>query len=849
MRILISGIPIDIQKKNIKNMHLQVKPPDGHVVISAPSSMDDKAIEVYARTNLSWIKKQIEKFEQQPRSAKRQYVSGETIYIWGKQYYLTFVPNSQKNSFEVQGDKVVLSMREDSTVRQRENYVREQYRKFLKIEIERLLPKWESITGLHCESWQTKYMITRWGTCNTDKKKLWFNLQLAQKPIECLEYVILHELIHLRERTHNSTFIAYMDMYMKNWRAVRKELNDSRLDYYEAQDESPLHKLIDQNRYDEIKNAVLDYLSSTVSEKKVTFSDIEIQNVIHIEQVGEGTIEFSVIVSCDIEHSVSRTGKVSFTEKWLSVKCSVLLGIELTDFEIIDISDCEQIEDSDNDKYSGELVPIISRESFDDEATKFLEKYYPLALKEPVSVPIRSIATDMGLTIKEQSLLSSELDIFGLIVFEDGNIQDKNKNIVIRNAKRGTIFIDPRVYFERTLGTVNYTIAHECFHWYRHQPYHALMKMLGANDELGKNIRCSIKTNAKDTEKWKAVDWMEWQANGVAPYILMPSATAKLKVEELIGKYHIAFDGSDGLQIEELITELSDFYGLSKQAVKARLREMGYTKIDGAYTYVNGKHITPFSFDATELGKNQSFTISASDFLKAYCLNKDFRKAIDTGCFRYIEGHVCVNDEKYINHADGQVVLTQYALSHMDECCLVFNKGYSYESTYQGQKYYSQLMYKTPAQLNAQEYSFEMNKHNKTLLSQIQGAKKSADAMRLYPGAFSDTLVQMMKERKLSAKKLADASLVGEKTIQRLRNNEEYPTSLQTVMGLCYGLRLTVPEAEMLVDKTDFNLRPTVPQNNAYRCALSACAENSIYEINEMLESCGYEPFGSSSLD
>ena len=233
MQIVISGIPIDIHKKNIKNMHLQIKPPNGQVVISAPLSMDDKAIEVYARTNLGWIKKQIEKFQQQPRSAKRQYVSGETMYIWGKQYYLSFVPDSRKNSFKIQGNSIVLSMRKNSTVKQREKYIREQYRRLLKGEIEKILPKWEQITGLHCESWQIKYMITRWGTCNTEKKKLWFNLQLAQKPVECLEYVILHEL--MKERTHNSIFIAYMDMYMKNWREVRKELNDLRLDYYEFQ--------------------------------------------------------------------------------------------------------------------------------------------------------------------------------------------------------------------------------------------------------------------------------------------------------------------------------------------------------------------------------------------------------------------------------------------------------------------------------------------------------------------------------------------------------------------------------------------------------------------------------------
>lgn len=159
------------------------------------------------------------------------------------------------------------------------------------------------------------------------------------------------------------------------------------------------------------------------------------------------------------------------------------------------------------------------------------------------------------------------------------------------------------------------------------------------------------------------------------------------------------------------------------------------------------------------------------------------------------------------------------------------------------------MMYKTLEQPNAQEDSFELNAHNKILLSQIQGAGKSANAMRLYPGAFSETLVQLIKERKLSNKKLADASLVGERTIQRSRNDEEYPTTVQTVLGLCYGLKLSVPEAEMLVGKTDFNIKPTNPQNYAYRCALSACAENSIYEINEMLEACGYIPFSSSNLE
>ena len=148
MRIVISGIPIDVQKKNIKNMHLQVKPPDGHVVISAPLSVDDKAIEAYARTQLGFIKRAIAQFQEQPRASRRQYVSGETMYIWGKQYFLVFKSDNQKNSFEIQNQNIVLSMSAKSTVKQRDAYVKEEYRKILKEEIEKRLPKWEAQTGL-----------------------------------------------------------------------------------------------------------------------------------------------------------------------------------------------------------------------------------------------------------------------------------------------------------------------------------------------------------------------------------------------------------------------------------------------------------------------------------------------------------------------------------------------------------------------------------------------------------------------------------------------------------------------------------------------------------------------------
>lgn len=842
MRIVISGIPIEVQKKNIKNMHLQVKPPDGHVVISAPNSVDDKAIEAYARTQLGFIKRSITKFQEQPRASKRQYVTGETMYIWGKPFYFVFKADNQKNSFEIQNQNVILSMSSKSTVKQRDAFVREEYRKLLKAEIEKKLPKWEQQTGLKCDSWQTKYMVTKWGACNTDKKKLWFNLQLTQKPPRCLDYIILHELTHLITRKHDATFIADMDRFMPNWREIRKELNDSRLDYYEAQDESPLQKLINQSRYDDIRDSVLSYFRNTTG--KDTVSDVEIENVIHIEQADAGIICFDVIVSCDMEMpSSSKTGY--FLEKWVKVHCQVTLGIELSGFRILSIGDCEQQEESDNNRLSGELVPVISRDQFEHEAEKFLERYYPDALEKPRRIPIEEIAHGMNLRIIEDVPLSDDLTYFGTIVFDDGNILDKHRKIAIRNAKRGTIYLDPRVKYERSVGTRRTTLAHECFHWYRHQPYHALMRMIGADDKIGRVIQCQINGNSADTDKWKAVDWMEWQAKRIAPRILMPTRTARIKAEELLGKYGGA-KNADVADYENVIDELSEFYDVSRQAAKARLIDLGYSKAGGAYPFVDGHYVQGYSFDTQGLQAGQTYTVSYSDLFKAYCFNREFRTLVDSGKFVFVDGHLVFDDEKYVSRDEsGTPVLTSYALSHMDECAIVFTRGYTYGSKYQGTKYYQQFMRNAAPKADQIEYSFELTTHNKTLLDQIAHGKQRAEALRRYPGSFAETLVALQKERKLSNKKFADQSLVGEKTIQRLRNNEEYPTSVQTVLGLCVGLKLPPPEAEMLLNKTDFKLNAMKMEGYVYQCILSSCAENSIYEINEMLEANGIPPLGS----
>ena len=236
MDIEIAGIPVKINKKDIRNMHLYVKPPDGHVEVSAPLHLSDESISMFIRTRIGWIKKQQEKFREQPRQTAREYVSGETLYVWGKQYFLQVEYSNRGNVLDLSGDKAILTVRKESTAKQRENYVNEWYRGLLKAEIEKRLPKWENVSGLNCSGWQTKYMATKWGTCNTKTGKIWINLQLAKKPFECLDYVLLHELAHLQTKNHGVEFIAILDEFMPNWREVRKELNDSTLDYYPEPD-------------------------------------------------------------------------------------------------------------------------------------------------------------------------------------------------------------------------------------------------------------------------------------------------------------------------------------------------------------------------------------------------------------------------------------------------------------------------------------------------------------------------------------------------------------------------------------------------------------------------------------
>lgn len=221
----LGDISIEVERKNIKNIYLSVYPPAGKVRISAPIRMDIDTIRVYALSKLRWIKKQQVKFLGQDREVPPEYLNRESHYYRGKRYLLKIVEIEGKPRIELKHSTLVLYIRPSTPPEKRQVIIDKWYRSQLKIALPELIAKWEKQLNVKVHEFRIKKMKTKWGTCNTQAERIWINLELAKKPPECLEYIVVHEMIHLLERKHNSRFTALMDEHLPKWRFCKEELN------------------------------------------------------------------------------------------------------------------------------------------------------------------------------------------------------------------------------------------------------------------------------------------------------------------------------------------------------------------------------------------------------------------------------------------------------------------------------------------------------------------------------------------------------------------------------------------------------------------------------------------------
>lgn len=225
----VGGIDVDVVYKKIKNLHIGVYPPMGRVRVAAPDRLDDDQVRLAVVNRLSWIKRQRERLQAAERQSAREMVTGESHFVWGSRFRLKVIERPGRAHIEIDGDRMLLYVPEGTSTDRRRELLDRWYREQLRQAIPDVIAKWERKMHVTVPKWSIRRMKTKWGSCNRETGHIWFNVELAKKDPDCLEYLAVHEMTHLLERTHGQRFTKLMDKHLPDWRARRDRLNQAPL--------------------------------------------------------------------------------------------------------------------------------------------------------------------------------------------------------------------------------------------------------------------------------------------------------------------------------------------------------------------------------------------------------------------------------------------------------------------------------------------------------------------------------------------------------------------------------------------------------------------------------------------
>ena len=225
LSIELGGLTLDVVKKDIKNVHLSVYPPTGRLRIAAPLRMSLESIRLFAISKLGWIKQQQRKLREQDREQPREYLDRESHYVWGRRYLLKLQKHDGASSVEIKHRQLLLRVREPRDEEAKQVALDDWYRMLVKQAAPDLIARWEPVIGVYVRGVLVRKMKTLWGSCSPERGTIRINVELAKKPPDCLEYILVHELVHLLEPTHNARFVKLLDQFMPKWQFYRDELN------------------------------------------------------------------------------------------------------------------------------------------------------------------------------------------------------------------------------------------------------------------------------------------------------------------------------------------------------------------------------------------------------------------------------------------------------------------------------------------------------------------------------------------------------------------------------------------------------------------------------------------------
>lgn len=489
--------------------------------------------------------------------------------------------------------------------------------------------------------------------------------------------------------------------------------------------------------------------------------------------------------------------------QWFTINCQGDLDKQLSDLEITRIEEyCGRTRKSH--RLSDSLVPVIRRDDLERVADDFLKKYYPEARLQPMWVDPVKLAETLKLTVLRHSI-SEDGSVFGQIYFREADASlydDSTEEPITEHVQPGTVVVDPHVAFQRTLGAYNNTIVHECVHWVLHKKPFALEQLYNEDASL---IRCKVLGGVAGKSD-DGTRWMEWQANALAPKIQMPLQQFKRKAGEYVRKYRKIYGTWELCEIMPyVIDELARFFVVSRMAAKIRMVDAGYEEAAGAFTWIDGEYVKPYTYAKGSLKPNQTYSLSMKDAVRIALTNSSFREKAGDGRYVYIDSHFVLNHPKYlIRDESGSFIMTDYARYHMNECCIAFNIGLNGDIDRQ---YHSECF------LNRDQnnpFDFEITfdegvdeaQRDKMLGETVM---KDAAFLRTLPNDFIEAMKKCIDWRGMTQKSLAEASGVTERTISRIMTGESRGSRLDIVL-MCLGLELPPAVSRFILSLTPYNL-------------------------------------------
>ena len=632
---------------------------------------------------------------------------------------------------------------------------------------------------------------------------------------------------------------------------------------------------LQDNYYNEIFKAVNNYLWTkgrnglgsyvVLDPKYLKLDDIHVKKVRFSSEDGT-LLQFNAAVEADVilQGMGKRDYEADIKTPWYTVSFVGFLNDGLSMVRVIGVDDYFNDKFDRKTTLSKYLVPYLYSEDLEDEAEKFLEKYCREALKTPMPIPIEKLVENMSVEMYDAPLPDN---IFGKMCFAEDTVEVFNEDGEVEEQLifPGTILINPNIFFMRNIGSRNNTIIHECIHWDRHKNFFEMQNLLSSDL---KALECSVteKKLERDVGVEGALQWMEWQANALAPRILMPRHTTTEKLKEILEDLmKNAPELADSERMEEAIKELAEFFQVSKFAAKLRAIELGFVTAIGVWNYIDGEYTPSFSFDYRACNKDETYIVDYRNAAYEVLFDPDHRDVFENGDYVYVENKLCVDSpEYYYIGEDGIAHLTPYARQNVDKCCLKFKNTYKVSAT-SGDEYYTKCalcrnidgITEINATLVKDGYDKLTREEAETIKKERKAMQQLASLLAKLPGSFTGTLGYHMdhykdhdekKERKMTETELGRLTLFSDRQIRTFRTDETAKKDITATCALCLGLKLHPDLSEDMVTKSRYVWGPT-EEDCYYRFALRSQYKLSIHEVNRYLIAHGCRPWGGRSKD